>query len=57
MWRQVEGAMKFALALLRRFGLFAHKSAHVDPRFDQRLARICTRESVRGATTQGTPRP
>lgn len=47
--------MKQLLALLRRLGLFAHKSAHVDPRFDQRLARICTRETHRSAARQ-TPR-
>ena len=44
--------MKPFLALLRRLGLFAHKSAHVDPRFDQRLARICTRETYRSAARQ-----
>ena len=43
--------MRFGLALLRRFGLFANKSAHVDARFDQRLSRIGTRETCRKTTS------
>jgi hypothetical protein len=49
--------MRFALALLRRFGLFAHKAAHVDARFDQRLSRICTRETRRKAAAHTVTRP
>lgn len=41
--------MKLGLALLQRFGLFAHKSAHVDPRYDQRLSRLGARETCRKA--------
>ena len=39
--------MQMILSLIARFGLFAHKQAHVDPRFDQRLTRICMRETRR----------
>lgn len=41
--------MQTILSLLARFGLFTHKQAHVDPRFDQRLTRICLREIHRKA--------
>ena len=43
-------------ALLSRFGLFAHKQAHVDPRYDQRLMRICMRETHRKGPAGTAPR-
>lgn len=43
--------MKLGLALLQRLGLFAHKSAHADARYDQRLSRLGAREHCR--KTQG----
>ncbi|NGQ92376.1 hypothetical protein G5V65_15875 [Rhodobacter sp. HX-7-19] len=39
--------MQLGLALLEKLGLFAHKSAHVDPHFDLRLQRIGAREMLR----------
>ncbi len=43
--------MRFGLALLRKLGLFAHKQAQIDPKFDQRLQRIGAREQLRPAQT------
>lgn len=48
--------MQTILSLFARFGLFTHKQAHVDPRFDQRLARICMRETHRKAGTSAAQR-
>lgn len=48
--------MQTILSLLARFGLFAHKRAHVDPRFEQRLNRICLRETRRKAATGSAQR-
>ncbi len=41
--------MQIGLALLQKFGLFAHKAAQVDPQFDLRLQRIGAREMLRSA--------
>jgi hypothetical protein len=41
--------MQIGLALLQKFGLFAHKAAQVDPQFDLRLQRIGAREMLRAA--------
>lgn len=43
--------MQYGLALLRKIGLFAHKQALIDPRFDLRLQRIGAREQLRQAQT------
>lgn len=43
--------MQLGLALLQKLGLFAHKSAQVDPQFDLRLQRIGAREMLRAAQT------
>lgn len=39
--------MRIALTLFRRFGLFAHRAAHVDACFDRRLQRLGAREASR----------
>lgn len=39
--------MSIALTLLRRLRLFAHRDAHVDARYDQRLQRLGLRELSR----------
>lgn len=41
--------MQYGLALLEKLGLLAHKTAQVDPQFDQRLQRIGAREMAREA--------
>lgn len=43
--------MQYGLALLQKIGLFAHKQAQIDPRFDLRLQRIGAREQLRQAQT------
>lgn len=39
--------MKLDLKRLARLALFRHKREQVDPRFDQRLQRLGTREGLR----------
>lgn len=39
--------MKHALALISRLTLFRHRREQIDPRFDQRLQRLGTREGLR----------
>ncbi|MEN9408465.1 MAG: hypothetical protein RL216_439 [Pseudomonadota bacterium] len=43
--------MHYGLALLRKLGLFAHKQAQIDPKFDLRLQKIGAREQLRPAQT------
>jgi len=43
--------MQYGLALLKKLGLLAHKSAQVDPQFDLRLQRIGAREQLRQVQT------